>query len=567
VRSVVAVLVITLILGGVAAGAYLATDRFLASAYASRPALVNPEPDPGENGPPLTERLVVIIVDGWRTDALSVMPFTDELWARGASAMLHLTPPTYDAAGWATLLTGATPEMLGLPLLPAPEWPGPRLPAGSLVGLAAAAGRACAVADHAAWEGYYQDGCAARLFVPGDDATADAQVAAGARDMEQGRPALMLVHFRHLARAGRAYGATSTRYLQAARALDDMIRQVAEPALADEATIAVVSGHGLSDSGGFGGADLGSTQVPFFLVGPGVIPGGYGTIRDVDVAPTLAALIGLPAPPLAVGHVRYDMLAGDGPWQTGRHLRMAAQRLRLAEVYLANLGFGMGGLADLSDRVAQAERTFQSGDAEAAWQTANAVLHEVNALMREARQAALSRERGPRFVLAMIGLVLAGILWGIWQRRRAWLTAVAAGLGILVVHLAFWIGGGCYSLSSVARVEEFLMATLWQAGLGALVAIALLVIWRVWRRPRGAPNIAIDVLGMAWAMMWIWAWPVAIGYWQHGAAVSWHIPDVTLAFWHLWGLTQLWSIPLFVLPIAWLLALIGVLTRRMWGSR
>ncbi len=561
-RGVVTLVVVTLMLAGVAIGAYVATDRLLASAYTPRPPLVSLDLEPGENGPPLAKRLVVVVVDGWRSDTLSAMPFTDELWARSASAVLHLTPPANATAGWYTLLTGATPELLGMPLLPSADWPGPPLPPGSLLAMAVAAGRPCAIADHATWQSRYPgDWCAARLFVPGESATADAQIAAGAQDMEQGQPALMLVHLRHLADMGRRYGATGTRYRQAAQTLDAMIRQVVEPALADGAAVAVIGSHGLSDGGRIGGAEAAITQVPFFLMGPGVVPGGYGTIDDVDVAPTLATLIGLPAPALAQGHVRYDMLAGDALWQTGRQLRMATQRVKLAERYLATLAFRQNALADLPPRIAQAETSFQSGDAEAARQSASGVLREADEAMREGRARRLATAREIRLALAAIVLLLWGLIWLLWQRRRIPRVAGAALLGVLATHLAFWISGGRYSLSSVGQVEDFLMAALWQAGIGTIVAACTLAIWRIWRAGRDS-NAAQELLGTAWAMIGAWAIPVAVGYGLHGATISWHTPNVTALFWHLWGLTQLWSIPLFAIPITWLFALGSVLTRR-----
>ncbi len=559
-RGLATLILATLLLLGLAVGAYVATDQFLAAAYTPSLLAMDPDLPPGESGPPLARRLVVIIADGLRADALSAMPFTDELWARSASAIVHLPSPTYAAAGWYTILTGATPELLGLPLLPDPARPGPRLPAGSLLALNVATGRTCAIALHTTWQSLFpEDWCSARLLVPGDDATADQQVADGARDMEHGRPDLMLIHFSHLDTIGQTYGATGPHYRQAAQALDGLIRQVVEPALANGAAIALISSHGLSDDGGTGGSDPSVTQVPFFLMGPGVNPGGYGVLDGTDVAPTLAALVGLPAPPLAQGRVRYDLLTGDAPWQTGRHLRTARQHLRLAEQYLATSSTGQGqddheGIAHTAEHIAQAEQAFQTGDVEAAWQAADSALQATDEAMRQGRAARLKRGGWPRLALVLAVLIPGGLLWLIWQRRRALLVAAGALAGLLATHLTFLTGGGHYSLSSVRSVEGFLLFALWQAGVGVMVMVIVVLGWRMWRRSRHAPLLARDLLGATWVMIGAWALPVALGYWQHSVGIFAQMPQATLAFWHLWGLVQSWSIPLFAVSAAWLAA-------------
>ncbi len=555
------VVLATLLLTGVAASSYLATDRFLAAAYAPRPSIPADGPM-GEGGPPLAERLVLIIVDGLRGDALAAMPFSDELWARGASAVLHLSPPAYAEAGWRTLLTGATAELLGVPLLPDASRRGPSLPVGSLIGLAVASGRTCAVALHDTWQPLLPGSwCSARLFVAGDDATADQQIADGARDMEHGRPSLMVVHFSHVAATGSKHQATSAFYRQAVQAVDGMIRQVAEPALANGAAVAVVSSHGLSDSGGMVGADASITRVPFFLAGPGVIPGGYGVMDGKDVAPTLAALIGLPAPPLAQGQVRYDMLLGDVPWQTGRHLRMARQRLELARRYLEAWGSSESDLSSLAEEIAQAEQALQAGDAEASWRAANAALHAADGTMRRMRATRLARERLPRLAVAIAGLLAGWLSWTIWQRQRIPLVAGAALAGLLATQLVFLASGGSYSLSTVRQIEQFLTFAWWQ-GAASVGAAAVVVLG--WRIGRGKPSAALtsEFLGAIWAIMLVWALPVAVGYWQHGMGASWQMPDVGLVFWQLWGLSQLWAMPMIVVPAAWLVAGLGVFAKQ-----
>jgi arylsulfatase A-like enzyme len=48
----------------------------------------------------------------------------------------------------------------------------------------------------------------------------------------------------------------------------------------------------------------------FYAAGPGIRPGARpGEVRLIDVAPTLARLLGLPVPPQATGRVIEEALA------------------------------------------------------------------------------------------------------------------------------------------------------------------------------------------------------------------------------------------------------------------
>lgn len=570
-RIVAALVVVSILLVGIGVAAYLGADRLLASTYAARPSPVASdsgfgELPVGEGGPPLADRLVVILVDGLRGDALAAMPYSDELWARGVSAVLHLSPPVYADASWRTLLTGASAELLGLPLLPDVRMVGPSLAAGSLLSVNIAAGRGCALALHTSWQRLMPDEwCSARLFVPGDDAVADQQVADGARDMERGQPPLLLVHFSHVGVVGQRYGGRDARYRQAAQAVDGMIRQIAAPALENGAAVAILSTYGLSASGSVMGADAAIVEVPFFLVGPGIIPGGYDALAARDVAATLAALIGLPAPPLSEGQVRYDLLLGDGPWQTGRHLRMGAQRLALARRYLAYWGASDADLASLTDELAAAQQAFEAGDVETAWRAANTVMQAADGAMRVERAAQLQRARRPRLALALVSWLLIGLFWVIaWGRRTLVVGAAALG-GVVIGQALYWIGGGRYSLASAQQIDDFQIAAMGLAAVAIAGAVLALLGWRLRRGDDAEYPLASDVLGAAWALAWVWTLPAAIGYWRQGVSAAQHMPEVSMLFWQLWGLIHLWAIALFATPTAWLAAGLGWLASR-WIS-
>ena len=58
--------------------------------------------------------------------------------------------------------------------------------------------------------------------------------------------------------------------------------------------VLVTSDHGMSDSGGHGSADPNCRRTPFVLWGAGVKKSGPYEIEQIDLAPTLSALLGVP---------------------------------------------------------------------------------------------------------------------------------------------------------------------------------------------------------------------------------------------------------------------------------
>ncbi|MCD6288956.1 MAG: hypothetical protein J7M34_00530, partial [Anaerolineae bacterium] len=97
-------------------------------------------------------------------------------------------------------------------------------------------------------------------------------------------------------------------------------------------------------------------------------------------------------------------------------------------------------------------------------------------------------------------------------------------------------------------------------------AVIVLVVWRLWQRGRVRSSLAHDLSGAVWALVGIWVVPVAVGYWAHGVSVSWCLPSVALAFWHLWGLAQLWALPLVAVPLILLVGLSATVMAR-WRVR
>jgi hypothetical protein len=87
-----------------------------------------------------------------------------------------------------------------------------------------------------------------------------------------------------------------------------MLQALAPAVLERGGTLVVTADHGHVAEGGHGGDEPEVTAVPLVLAGAGARAGARGTCAHLDVAPTLAALLGVAAPAAAEGRVLWEAL-------------------------------------------------------------------------------------------------------------------------------------------------------------------------------------------------------------------------------------------------------------------
>lgn len=282
-----AVLLLICLLFGAAYGAWRAASFGYGRLAAFTPVAARAE-RPGVGSPPLADRVLLVIVDGLTADRVYRLPSLDWLRRRGAHYRLNADGAPGDAGWTAALLTGTPPTHAGF--LPGPD--------GGLAGL----------------DSLIQ--AAARSQVPagGTGGAALAALAGGALSpwhegdtfveleealygmLEPGGPRLILAEIGDLA-SGEVSDA----------ALADLdLRLVALFDRIDWRTTAVVV------AGTPGGSVAGQAAPPLILAGAGVIPGSGGEAAVYDVAPTVAALAGLPAPVSPRGKPIVSALAAQG---------------------------------------------------------------------------------------------------------------------------------------------------------------------------------------------------------------------------------------------------------------
>jgi hypothetical protein len=274
--------------------------------------------------PRLAGRVIVVIVDGLRADE-SHLPYLDELRRRGVDLEAQVPPPTISRPNYVTILTGVPPQDSGVRgnHVIAP------VSLDTIMDRVQAAGLRVAVATdfavlvslflrhtHAIDRvGYIEHGTRvvppSPLTWPADEVRREASLAALGPSLARlaaGDAALIAVHVIDVDHAGHAAG-VGNDYRTAAAEVDHMLRGAfAQLDLAHDAVI-VTADHGHVASGGHGGGEPEVGRVGLVMAGSGIVPGANARgARLEDVAPTVAALLGVPAPGHAEGRALVEIL-------------------------------------------------------------------------------------------------------------------------------------------------------------------------------------------------------------------------------------------------------------------
>lgn len=501
--------------------AYLWATSVMDSIFAYRSPLKDHPPEPGQAlGQPLTRRVVFVLVDALRLDTSlkpEVMPFLNELRYQGASAIMHSRPPSYSEPGYTVLLTGAWPDLSDGPIINLPYEEIPAFTQDDLFSAAHQAGLKTAVSGYYWFEKLIsQEAIDARYYTPGEDHLADREVVNAALDwLEAGRFQLVLVHLDQVDYAGHHEGGPrDPRWDAAARRADDLLREIVAEMDLTRDTLLVVSDHGQIDQGGHGGQDAITLVEPFVLVGAGVKPGQYGEIQMVDVAPTVAALLGINIPASSQGRVLTEMLILSPEREKAIAMATAEQQRRLLMTYLESIGHT--GEVDVDQGI----QSGQTSEIVRAYQTA----------LERARSARLNAERLPRSILALL-LAIIPVVWFYHKRGKMMMWLLGGGLlYVLIFNIRYAVvDQRTYSLSSVASADDL---TLYVA---TTSLIAMVISWLVTLLTTGAYRMsplqsALIGLGLSLVTIYLLALPVLGSFALNGAVVIWTLPDFASLF-------------------------------------
>ena len=503
-----------------AVSAYFWVTNLMDSAQSYRSPLANTPSTPGQAlGAPVTRRVVVVLMDALRYDTSTnsaVMPFLNELRAQSASATMHSQPPSFSAPGWTTILTGAWPDINDSQLFnPPDEFSARAFTQDDLFAASQRAGLNTAVSGYSWFEGMLANsGVDAGFYTPGEDNAADIEVVNAALPWLTEDYQLVLIHLDQVDYAGHYQGGPrGPNWNAAATRADSMVSEIVAKLDLTQDTLLVISDHGQIDRGGHGGPEPITLVEPFMLAGAGVIPGNYGDVNMVDIAPTLAALLGTNIPASNQGHVLTDMLTLTSEQDGTIQAALKAQQSQLFTAYTTAIGS--------SARVGAGE-----------------IVSATQAAMNQARLARLGSERIWRNVLAAFLAILPGYLLFLRKDKKLlWLMAGAV-LYVLLFNLRYAvIDGRTYSLASVEGAT-------WLIIYGATTAaVAVILGWLVpmfgLRAFKAGPRKAAETaLSYIWFTIYLLALPILLSFAVNGFTVTWTLPEWYTLFIGLLSLIQ-----------------------------
>tara|TARA_R110002096_G_scaffold143328_1_gene299098 strand:+ start:59884 stop:61488 length:1605 start_codon:yes stop_codon:yes gene_type:complete len=296
-------LVLTVVAGAVALLAWGEASRYLSELNIADPAIANYEPVLSEPTPRISRRVVLVIIDGLRLDDSFGRQTLDRLRRAGVDAVATSHYPSISRPNHATIVTGVPPLVSGIRnnTFRSP------VAIDSLMDRVRAAGlSATYVADDSPSLGYLFGDDFSSLYYgrwPGAFAkSTQLAMADPANSLLVLIPGMVDV-------AGHEFGGDSDEYRQAAYDVDTQLQESLKLLDLQADTIIVTADHGHTDAGGHGGEEDVVMRVPLILAGAGIRSDALlGSAELIDIAPTVAALLGVSAPGHALGRTLTEVL-------------------------------------------------------------------------------------------------------------------------------------------------------------------------------------------------------------------------------------------------------------------
>ncbi|MGD0750009.1 MAG: alkaline phosphatase family protein [Anaerolineales bacterium] len=490
-------------------------------------------------GTSLTHRVVIVLIDALRYDTSinnNVMPFLNRLRDLGASAKMHSLPPSYSEPGYTTILTGSWPDINDGPAVNLDYADIPIFTQDDIFSAAHRLGLRTAISGYDWFEKLVpQTALDASFYTSGEDAAADQSVVQAALPMLSDNFQLLLIHLDQVDYAGHHQGGPlDPRWNAAAKRVDGELQQIVAALDLNQDTVIVLSDHGMINRGGHGGPEPVTLLEPFVMVGAGVHPGPlYPDVAQVDVAPTIAALLGTNLPASSEGLVQTAMLTLSPAYETKIQAAEIAQKALLFKSYT----------------VAIKSQPTRPPDPNNPFSYVIAI--------DSARANRLAHERVWRNVAAIALAVLPVYFLVITGKKGLFWLFGGALIYVLVFNFRYAVlDGRTYSLSSVDSQTWLITYT-------AITAlIALIIGWLVYMlRLRlfsaGSRKAAKSTLGFLFFTIYLLALPILVSFAVNGLVVTWTLPEFYTSYIALLSLIQWIFVAAFGLLLAGAAALIA----------
>lgn len=520
------------------------------------------------SSPAMVDHVYMLLVDGLGLDPSREMRFLNELRTRGADFSCMVGLPSLSLPGRAVLLTGAWQEVNGQ----LTNFNARRLPIETLFQVSKKRNLTTALAAgknvHKMLDPFIDE----KIVYPGSSmhkASQDFsryehdlhQAAAATRELLRTKhPNLFFFEYTITDDVAHDFRSDSEQYAAAVRQVDEEIRRLAAEIDFSNSVLVVTSDHGHVARGGHGGSEPEVLTVPLVMMGKGILPGTVALARQIDVAPTVAALLGTEIPADNQGRTLADAFEVDDAAKTLLLENLYQQKQSFTQQYL-NIVNGLSGKIrtpkPTSLSVASLETALDHLDAEA----------------DQAKQARVAQEPGARLGWVLSLMLLPGIALG-WTRWKKWIKSGDLALGLLAIiiywavyFLLFSAAHMAYSFTAVnveEKLGEYFGKDMIFAGVGIVISSA--VVSGLFRRTSSSSSSSLrnwDLLRVCYVAVALVSYSlllkISVAYWRHGLFARWYVPDMHWGFGIYLDLLQLMILGF----VAWVTPLAGWLGWKM----
>lgn len=552
---------------------------------------------------PLAKRAVFVIFDGLRCDTALTMPQLMALREQGTAVVARVGQPSLSLPGWTAMMTGAWQEISGVNSNFYTGTP----TIDSIVSLAQAQGMTTALIGDRVWQqlfGQHADygkyvqwqkalGAGHAIpegYIPGPTGYHDKEgiirsdeelLAAALETWQNQKPDFMLLHLSAADNFGHGYGGASEEYRNAARDhLDPLFGKLLNLIDLSDTAVVVTSDHGHRDAGGHGGYEEIVLDSPLIMAGAGIKADsqgiGYsGRETQVDIAPTLSALLGLPLPAHNQGRPLTEYLTLSDHDKAAIDLAWCRQQSGFYRLYAERSGSLVPFASGVSlDRL---EQDYAQGEYVEVSKASHQAVRTLHAEAREWREERLTLDRVPR-IAALAAASLPALALNLWQTaqvrqterdatppalrllaKRPFLSRftihsstfkiISAGLAANLVYRNLYAARGYINSLSTFRtddkLEEFFrerIADSFASGLASGAALGLTM-----RQSDAATVAAAVTAATGWSLLVVGG-QIAWFYSLWGIDYKWHLPDYRYAFKFYLDIVQFGGYALAALP-------------------
>lgn len=270
---------------------------------------------PAVCAPALSPRVALVVIDALRADTFFGDAFASFRAAHptAASGLVRTSPVSMSTAGVRSMATGTFPDLFDV----LHNWDNVASGLPGVPGLARDAGRSTAIYGDSIWRELFPQGFAVAdtevnlpriiFYLRAETLVDEIRVKRLADHLrKEPPPDFLVLHLVGMDHAGHRRGVKSAAYADVARKTAAHVENIVRLLPADT-TVLLTSDHGATDSGGHGGGSEAETTAPLFAFGAGIAAGARMNVHQIDLAPTLSCLLGLPFPATSLGRPAVEL--------------------------------------------------------------------------------------------------------------------------------------------------------------------------------------------------------------------------------------------------------------------